>query len=375
MSDADNTATARHLNDDALTPVPIELSPGPKYARADRTFQGIPGIAATSDRDLWVTWYGGGGGEGPDNYVTLARSRDGGNTWAEPVLVIDPPLEKVRAFDPAIWCDPQGRLWVFWAQGWSPENGQIWDGRGGVWCIISANPNDAEPTWSAPRRIADGIMLNKPSVTRDGRWLMPVSIWGHKPHHPDVQGRRLAGLVVSDDQGETFRWLGGADVPKDRIFDEHHVYERADASLVLLARTKRLAARSVSTDRGATWPPAEQCDIPCPNSRFNILRLHSDRLMMVNHHPDAPGSRREPDATARHNLGVWLSDDEGETWRFRKLLDPRLKVSYPDADQSPDGTIHVVYDYDRYGEKNILLASFREEDLDADAPIQPAVIS
>ena len=132
-------------------------------------------------------------------------------------MIIDPKLEGVRAFDPAIWCDPLGRLWLFWAQGWSPANRDIWDGRSGVWCIICDNPNDDKPVWLAPRRISDGIMLNKPCVCKDGQWIFPVSIWSQEPLHPDVEGRRLAGAVSSHDQGNTFQWLGGAEIP-DRVF-------------------------------------------------------------------------------------------------------------------------------------------------------------
>ena len=70
----------KYWDDNSLLPVKVNFEPGKHYQRDKRKFQGIPGIAATSDTNIWVTWYAGGSDEGPDNYVTLARSRDGGET-------------------------------------------------------------------------------------------------------------------------------------------------------------------------------------------------------------------------------------------------------------------------------------------------------
>src|SRR5439155_22120131 len=41
-------------------------------------------------------------------------------------------------------------------------------------------------------------------------------------------------------------------------------------------------------------------------------------------------------------------------------------VSYPDGIQAPDGTIHILYDWNRHTDAEILLAKFREEDVLAD---------
>jgi hypothetical protein len=37
-------------------------------------------------------------------------------------------------------------------------------------------------------------------------------------------------------------------------------------------------------------------------------------------------------------------------------------VSYPDGQQTPDGLIRIIYDSSRTRERNILPATFREED-------------
>jgi hypothetical protein len=44
------------------------------------------------------------------------------------------------------------------------------------------------------------------------------------------------------------------------------------------------------------------------------------------------------------------------------MLDERLGVSYPDGQQTKDGLIHIIYDFNRTADRNILMAVFREED-------------
>ena len=60
---------------------------------------------------------------------------------------------------------------------------------------------------------------------------------------------------------------------------------------------------------------------------------------------------------------IFRSDDDGKSWKGGLLLDERSDVSYPDGDQGPDGRIYVVYDRDRLGEQEVLMACFTAADL------------
>ena len=51
------------------------------------------------------------------------------------------------------------------------------------------------------------------------------------------------------------------------------------------------------------------------------------------------------------------------TWEGGLLLDAREDVSYPDGVQGDDGVIRVIYDYSRFKAREILMASFTEEDV------------
>ncbi|MEZ6129579.1 MAG: hypothetical protein R3C59_12925 [Planctomycetaceae bacterium] len=44
-------------------------------------------------------------------------------------------------------------------------------------------------------------------------------------------------------------------------------------------------------------------------------------------------------------------------------IDERVGCTYPDAQQAADGTIYLVWDYQRSSEQEILLTTFREEDV------------
>jgi len=340
--------------DPAMEPPPVILDPGPEYDPDTRPFQGIPGIERVPGGRLWATWYGGGPGEGPLNYVMLNTSDDDGKTWSGLTLVVDPP-SRVRAFDPCLWLDPSGRMWLFWAQAW-----QMWDGRAGVWAIVTDNPADETPRWSRPRRLCDGVMMNKPVVLSTGEWLLPASVWSNRPNVEEAYLREAvdgsgSNVVVSTDRGETWQYRGGVDIPGRRC-DEHHVIERADGSLWLLARTTYGIGASVSHDGGRTWSDGRHSWIPhVPTARFYIRRLASGRLILVKHSP--------LDGRTRSHLTAYLSDDDGRTWQGGLLLDERRGVSYPDGTEAEDGTIYVIYDYSRYRAKQILMATCTEEDI------------
>jgi len=158
-------------NNIALKSLKVNFSPGPEYGGDTRIFQGIPGIERSRGGRLWAAWYGGGDTEGPDNYVMLVTSGNDGASWSDSKLVIDPEGQ-VRAFDPCLWIDPTGRLWLFWAQAY-----HFWDGRGGVWAITTEKADQEKPDWSSPHRLADGVMMNKPISLEDGTWLLPAAAW------------------------------------------------------------------------------------------------------------------------------------------------------------------------------------------------------
>lgn len=348
--------------DEALAVVPFNTKPGPEYQSAARLYQGVPGIARDDQSGrLWATWYTGGRGETKENYVVVVTSHDDGLTWTEPVLVIDPP-HAVRTFDPCLWTAPDGRLLLFYCQ--ADATNKLHDGRWGVWYTVCEHPGRADSSWTHPVRIRDGIMLNKPTVLRDGTWLLPVAHWGDRVHG--------AGIVRSRDQGRSFTWIGGAPGRNaEWIGDasgggmEHIIIERNDGTLWMPMRIKDGLAETTSRDGGATWSKPVRSVIQGPGSRFHVRRLRSGRVLLINH---VGFSRELPIVAQRSHLTALLSDDEGKTWPHRLLLDDRIEVSYPDAVETPEGKLYIIYDRGRTSHREILMAITNETDILAGHP-------
>ncbi len=330
-----------------LKPPEVILLPekGGAHAAENRKFTGIPSLAVTGGGTMWAVWYAGPApSEDENNYVVVSKSTDGGDHWKE-VMVIDPDGPgPVRAFDPETWVDPGGRLWIFWSQAIG-HDGTV----AGVWSMTTTNPDGTSPEWSEPRRLTDGIMMCKPAVLSDGTWILPASTWRLTDNS--------ARAVVSTDRGQTWRVRGAANVAeKDRAFDEHMIVERKDGSLWMLIRTKYGIGESVSEDRGQSWSPVTPANIKHPSARFFIRRLKSGHLLLVKHGPVEV-------RTGRAFLMAFISTDDGNTWSRGLLLDQRKGVSYPDGQQTEDGIIHIIYDYNRTTDQTIFTISFTESDI------------
>ena len=320
----------------------VIVSPGVR--EPNRTWQGIPSIARWRDR-LWVTWYTGGPREpSPDNHVLLAASEDGGATWQIESTLTAPG--SIRAFDPNLWVDPLGRLWHTWNE---TDEGvaELFDGRGGVWARVAGESGD----WSEPRRLASGVAMNTPTVAGDGTWLLSAALWSQGPESaPDP---RAANVFASTDQGESWSLRGGVPLPAgERTFDEHMIVALPDGTLWMILRTLRGLAESFSTDNGAHWTVARPSGFnPQPSSRVWFSTLRDGTIVLVGN----------ATPMTRDGIAVRTSVDGGLTWSFPVIIDERHWLSYPDAVEGDDGTLHIVYDRDRNGAGEIILSTVRIE--------------
>lgn len=369
---AKNDSPIVPVNDPSLSPARLRWQPADiRYRAAGRLFQGIPAIERSPGGRLYAAWYTGMDGEKSGNFVLVEKSDDDGSTWTDGWLVIEHEDSSVRCFDECLWRDPLGRLWIFWAQS---GYGQF-DGRVGVWAMCTREPDAKQPQFTEPRRIANGIMLNKPTVLRNGDWLLPCSLWDEShatvagPAHPELAREIGANVYISRDNGENFSYLSGLQMPR-RVFDEHSIIELADGRLWMLTRREDGIGQAFSADGGQTWDHIGFSGHFGPNSRFHISRLRNGALLLINH--INPTNAWETAVWKRRdNLMAMLSYDEGKTWVGGLMLDARPDVSYPDATEGPDGRIYAIYDRERTGAREILLAVFQPEDVLAGHPVSP----
>ena len=335
---------ALHAADLPLEKPAIISAPGTEFQDEARPGAMIIGMDRTPKGRIWGCWTGTG--DKKDGYFLLATSDDDGSTWSKPRLVVGARREPGQKLSGALvgnlWSDPKGRLWLFFDQQLGDPQGRITN-----WFIRCDDPDAAEPKWSEPVRFAEGCTLNKPTVLKNGDWLLPVSDWQKK----------TARLFASIDEGASWKERGSLQFP-DWEFDEHLTVELRDGRLWMLARTKGQPYESFSSDGGKTWSePRQAATVQNVNARFFLRRLQSGRILLVKN--GSPSERLQQ----RTHMSAWLSEDDGQTWKGGLLLDERNAVSYPDGFESPDGLIHILYDWNRHTDAEILMAKFREEDV------------
>jgi hypothetical protein len=229
-----------------------------------------------------------------------------------------------------------------------------------LWAMTTDNPDAPSPDWNSPRLIAtDYNHMNTPTVMSNGAWAWPTATIVRTENGEIYPLRPL----FSDDNGKTFHFRGHVPTSEGRNFDESMIVHRDDGTLWLLSRMSYGIGESFSHDQGHTWTPMEPSAIQHTVSRFFISRLRSGKLLIIKHgQVDEKTKRRE-------RLMAFLSGDDGKSWEGGLMIDERNSVSYPDATQGADGTIYVLYDFERHGAKEILMAAFAEEDVAAGKPV------
>ena len=332
----------------------FRVSPQDDSTISDRKFEQVPAIAASADGNiLYVAWYSGGKSPGPGNFVTVSTSTDEGKTWVNDQLVVYPKSPSSRIFDPALWRDHKGQVRLYYG---SAKDSLVWDGIGGVNSVeISMNGSDV--AFSSPKRLTDGVMSNKPVYVSSKKiTLLPVYV--DKPTNADSSGviypENGAFIFASDDKGLT-KYSTIVLPDSLRIHDEPQIVEvNSEGGFLALLRTTKGIYSANSSDYGKTWsePKPFTASGPTTSSRFFIGKLVSGNLLLLSNN-----------SMTRNNMTASVSKDGGKTWPYQLLLDSRENVSYPDADQTPDGAIHVVFDRDRTGAKDILYCRFTEEDI------------
>ena len=355
--------------DNAKKPCSVRYYPtDSRFTEAEVRYQGCPTVAVTHGGRVFVGWYGGGVKEPSlEHFNILKYSDDGGKSFSPPLLVIESDEKRtVHALDIQLWTAPNGALWLFWVQNNAipftndkeymmtantvdklpvvKADGYVFpDMRHTCWCIVCDNPDAEKPVFSSPRLLDIGFLRCKPLVLDDGRWLF---------FNYDQLTDRY-GYMLSDDEGKTFTRHYGAE-KLSTSYDESMAYQRLDGSVRMLSRNRlRDIAESTSCDRGLSWSKAKLTGIDSPDTRFFISRTPSGRVVLINN------DMKEQ----RERMSIWLSDDDGDSWKYKKLVDdPTHHLTYPDADFY-DGKIYLVYDRGRRFENEIHLLVFTEEDV------------
>jgi len=207
-----------------------------------------------------------------------------------------------------------------------------------------------------------GVQLN------NGRLLVPVWLStadGSNAHRPSV-----VSTVYSDDHGTTWK-RGEIAVPHndDTVNPSETVAEQlADGRVLLNVRTESRKHRRVvviSPDGATKWTaPRYQEGLLEPICFGSLVRWGKtsrrgpNRLLFVN--PDnleKGGGEGEPGKSRdRRNLTVYLSEDDGATWKAKRVVDAGWS-GYADIQAGKDGSVYVLYERGQPDQKQLRIAA------------------
>jgi predicted neuraminidase len=338
-------------------------------------------IIEAPDGDLLVCWFHGSGErESNDVKIEGARRRQGAKTWSPRFTMADTP--GYPDTNCAMFIDPQGRLWLLWPTILANE----WHTALMKYRISTNYSGDGPPEWSANEVLhvtpgkefedavndflkREGERFLAAARSEDVRRRVEQHIDDMRKHGADKLFRRLGWMTrahpfvldgqrlivplysdgfsfslmaITDDWGKTWH----TSTPLVGLGNiQPSIVRRKDGSLFTLMRDngpppKRLH-QSESRDRGETWSPVTDSELPNPGSGAEITSLRNGHWILISNDTEHE----------RNSLAVQISDDEGKTWKWKRHLEldepgPEAgSFHYPSLIQAKDGTLHASYSY------------------------------
>lgn len=338
--------------DDYLTQPAEFLTDFTGYELLSRHWQGVTTIERTNGGRIYASWVSGGNNEPRgESYNVVVYSDNEGQSWND-LYIIAHPNPKIKINDAQLWQDPDGVLWIFYVQSYFSDSqnkvtgATSFDNYSGVWAVKVENPDAEKIEHTQPVRLFNGLLRNQPLVLSDGTWLA----------FPNNFVNDLNTIVYeSVDKGNTWAVRGNAYIPQAIDFDETVIIEQQDGSLRMMVRNRLGTILQVfSYDKGYTWSEVSDSGLLNPCSRFQMVRLPSDNVMLI----------YNENSSARDDMMVCLSLDDGKTWKYKMRLDTRKSLTYPDYSiDEKTGKIYVIWDQGRLVNGNICMAIFTEEDI------------
>jgi predicted neuraminidase len=282
-------------------------------------------IEETKD-GLVAAWFGGTHERHPDVGIWVSLHR-GGN-WTVPVEVangVESPGKRHPTWNPVLFQPKSGPLMLFYKVGPSPS----------TWWGMLMTSDDAGKTWSAPRRLPEGIfgpIKNKPVQLANGDILCPTST--------EHEGWRVH-FERSSDLGKTWSATPPVNDGKEISAIQPSILFHGSDKLQALGRTRQGKLFEIwSEDGGKNWGRMTLTTLPNPSSGTDAVTLKDGRHLLVYNHST---KNRSP-------LNVALSKD-GKQWSAALVLedDPAAPAgfSYPAMIQTSDGLVHIAYTWKR----------------------------
>ena len=329
-------------------------------------------LVALPNGDFLATWFQGSGERSADDVRIMgARLTKGQKTWSAPFLLADTP--GLPDCNPVLFLNRQNTLFLVWiavqanrwehsilrfktAVDYAKPGAPVWNWQDNIllkpderfekevaakfkklpentagWAEYAPKYDDLilEASRDLRKRSTGWMTRIKPLLLPTGRILLPLY----------SDGLNLSMVAISDDDGTTWR-------PSLPIVGRGPIQpalaQRNDGTLVAYMRDSGDQPSRVhiseSTDQGESWTATVKSDIPNTAS-VELLRLRDGKWAFFGNDID----------DGRHRLSLFLSDDEGKTWKWKTRIEDKQPgqggFSYPSMIQTPDGLIHLTYSY------------------------------
>lgn len=322
--------------------------------------------------DYLAAWFYGSGERNADDVKIMgARLPKGQKKWSPPFLLADTP--GIPDCNPVLFLNKSGKLFLVWiavqANGWQnsllrvrttrdynkpgaplwqwqddillkpgvefqeevvkrfkelPDDGKAWAEYAPAYdnMIINASKELSKRSWGWMTRI-------KPLINKNGNILLPLY----------SDGLNFSLLAISSDDGETWK-------PSLPIVGRGPIQpalaQKKDGTIVAYMRDSGDSPTRVhyseSKDDGYSWAATKKMEIPNTAS-VELLVLKNGYWAFLGNDID----------DGRYRLSLYLSDDEGKTWKWKTLIENHDKgqggYSYPSLIQGTDGRLHITYSY------------------------------
>lgn len=327
--------------------------------------------------DLLACWFHGSGERTADDVVIRgAKLRKGSRSWTPPFELADTP--GYPDTNATMFLDPQKRLWLLWPTILANE----WHTALMKYRIASTYAGDGAPQWDVNEvlhvtpgekfvetvnREVERIAGAAPKDDRVAQYVQRLKAhaadklfrrlgWMTRAHPYVLDGTRLivplysdgfsfSLMAMSDDWGATWKTstpiVGAGNIQPSLV-------RKKDGTLVAYMRDNGPAPKrlmiSRSSDRGETWSPVEDTELPNPGAGAEVLALRNGHWVLVYNDLER----------GRYRLAVSLSEDEGRTWPWTRYLERDAdspdeaklgQYHYPSIIQASDGTLHATYSY------------------------------
>lgn len=357
-----------------LTPVSSMLifPPQEKHAHGSS-------LVSSPNGDLLCAWFIGSGERKADDVKIMGSClQKGAKLWSEPFLMAD--TYNIPDCNPVLFLNAKGKLFLVWiavqANQWEQSilrvktsteylktGAPVWNWQDNI--LLKPGENFATEVaakfkelpgskggWSAyaPEYDSQIIEAGKDIKKRSIGWMTrikPMLLDSGKiilPLYSD--GYNFSMMAISDDDGTT--WHPGLPVVGRGNVQPALALKKNGNIAAYMRDNGDAPARvqvSESNSKGESWTAATKTTIPNTAS-VELLVLQDGKWAFLGNDID----------DGRYRLSLWLSDDEGLTWKWKYCVENEQpgkgSFSYPSLIQTTDGLLRITYSYqlDKAGE-------------------------